>query len=100
MDAAELTQGWMHCNCGDTYSYSVYLQRRISEAWRDFRMPNKPVASFCVISPFDRTCLRACWNVILLGWRMRAMLGHVVLIVATTWGPTVRRTILMPLRAC
>jgi hypothetical protein len=100
MDAAELMQGWMHHNCEDTYPYSVYLLRKISEAWRDFRMSSEPVASFRVISTIDRTSLRACGDLILLRWRMRAMLGHVVLVVVTTWSSTMWWTILMHLRTC
>ena len=100
MDAAELMQGWMHRNCEDTYPYSVYLLRRIFEAWRDFRMSDEPVASFRVISTINRTSLRTRGDLILLRWRMRAMLGHVVLVVITTWGPTMGWTILMHLRAC
>jgi hypothetical protein len=90
----------MHRNCEDTYPYPVYLLRRISDAWCDLYMADEPVPSFRVISPIDRTCLRSRGDLILLGWRMRAMLRHVVLIVAATWAPAVWRPILMHLWAC
>ena len=100
MDATELMQGRMHRDYEDTYPYSVYLLRRIFEAWRDFRISDEPIASFRLISTINRTSLRARGDLTLLRWRMRTMLRHVALVVITTWGSTMGWTILMHLRAC